>query len=61
MAKATSKSEKFKSMDSWREFYFPKEVSGEKINELSESSEELGIALANDTFDRHLKRSRPGR
>ena len=61
MAKESLKSGKFGSMASWREFYFPKEVSGEKLDELSQSSEELGMALANDTIDRHIKKSRPRR
>ena len=58
MTNKKAKTETFKSMDSWREFYFPKEVSNERINELSASSEELGITLANDAIDQHIKRSR---
>jgi len=58
MANREPKTETFKSMDSWREFYFPKEVLSERISELSASSEELGITLANDTIDQHIERSR---
>ena len=58
MAKKMKKTGNFGSLDSWREHYFPKNVAGEQIEVLSEDTEDLGIALANDTFERHLRKSK---
>ena len=61
MGKKTIKADEFASMDGWREHYFPKESASTRIEELGENVEDLGVVLANDTFERHLNDTRPGR
>ena len=46
--------ESFATYDGWRKLYFPDDIKAELDANLEEDSEELGVALANGTFDRLL-------
>jgi hypothetical protein len=57
MAKQTTKTERFDSFGAWRENYFPEDIKSEALTELQGDAKNLGVALANSTFDRLMAKN----
>jgi len=61
VAKRAKGAEEFHSFSAWRDNYFPDDLKSERISVLKSNSKDLGVALANSTFDRLLANRAKGK